>query len=101
MTDRSRKQKATIPSRNPFVSGAGSEWAQAARACQILTLVERGQVGRKSLCMCNLWRQNNWRRQQIIRMKAQRGNRGGKTPTNYYKALDIWRQDRSMEERRR
>ena len=66
MTDRSRKQRATIPCRNPFVDGAGSEWAQAVGACLILTPVARGQAGRKSLCMCNLWRQNNWRTQQIL-----------------------------------
>ena len=42
-------------SKNPFVDGAESEWAQAARACRILTPVERGLVGQKSLCRCNLW----------------------------------------------
>jgi hypothetical protein len=66
MFDRSWKQRATVPSKNPFVDGAGSEWAQAARACRILTLVERGQVGRKSPCRCNPWRQNSWRTQRII-----------------------------------
>jgi hypothetical protein len=72
-TDHSWKKRATILSRNPFVDGGGSEWAQAARACQILTLVVRVQVGRKSLCMCNLWRQNNWRKQRIIRIERNEG----------------------------
>ncbi len=50
-----------ILSKNPFADGrAGCERAQPVGACQmILTLVVRGQGGRKSLYMCNPWRQSN------------------------------------------
>jgi hypothetical protein len=82
MADRSRKQSATIPSKNPFVDGGGSEWAQVARACPILTQMVRGQAGRKSLYMCNPWRQNNWRKQRIIRIERN------ESPTR-----EPWKQD--------
>jgi len=62
-------QKLTILSRNPFEDDGGSDWVQPVRACRILMLAAREQVGRKSLCRCNLWRQSNWRTQQIIRKK--------------------------------
>jgi hypothetical protein len=60
MTDHSWRQKLTTLSKNPFEDGGGSDWAQPAWAYQILMLAEREQVGRKSLCRCNLWRQSNW-----------------------------------------
>jgi hypothetical protein len=69
MTDHSWRQKLMILSRNPFGDGGGSDWAQLAGACRILMLAAREQVGRKSLCRCNLWRQSNWRTQRIIRKK--------------------------------
>ena len=67
MNDHSRRKKLTIPSRNPFEGGGGSDRAQPVRAFRILTLAAREQVGRKSPCMYNLWRRNNWRTQRIVR----------------------------------
>jgi hypothetical protein len=36
-----------IPSRNPFVDGAGNEWVHVGRACLILMPVVQGQVSWK------------------------------------------------------
>jgi hypothetical protein len=67
MTDHSWRQRLMILSKNLLGDGAGSGWAQPARACRILMLAAPEQVGRKSLCRNNLWQQNNWQRQRVIK----------------------------------
>ncbi len=58
MRDYLRIQKQAVLN-NPFGDAGGTDWGQAAKACQFLMPRARVQVVRKSRCKCNPWRRNN------------------------------------------